>query len=318
MAARSAAVVVAVLALSQEPGGVQVSVVRFYRSANALTLVDAFCRVPVSAVSALSSGGATAGAAYGVSVVVHDSAGTELTSQTWSQTVPRSLLGVSGASLVEHFAFAARGRGRCDAGAPRPRRTAPRGVPAGSYGDGGRTRVGPERRVRDGGVRHRGGDRGCGAGGPTGGPVREPGGVAARQLVRAAAVPDVGGRAGDLFLAHGGWEAKLPAEVLGQARPHARHPAQRGGGALLRRDHGGEPPLPRGRGRRDPGMANGSRADLHPVWVARRSAQPAPGRQHGAVRGMEIHEDAGAQVCLLRCDAVRELRAHLDGRAPGA
>jgi len=107
MAARSAAVVVAVLALSQEPGGVQVSVVRFYRSANALTLVDAFCRVPVSAVSALSSGGATAGAAYGVSVVVHDSAGTELTSQTWSQTVPRSLLGVSGASLVEHFAFAA-------------------------------------------------------------------------------------------------------------------------------------------------------------------------------------------------------------------
>ena len=107
MAARSAAVVVAVLALSQEPGGVQVSVVRFYRSANALTLVDAFCRVPVSAVSALSSGGATAGAAYGVFVVVHDSAGTELTSQTWSQTVPRSLLGVSGASLVEHFAFAA-------------------------------------------------------------------------------------------------------------------------------------------------------------------------------------------------------------------
>jgi len=107
MAARSAAVVLAVLALSQEPGGVQVSVVRFYRSANALTLVDAFCRVPVSAVSALSSGGATAGAAYGVSVVVHDSAGTELTSQTWSQTVPRSLLGVSGASLVEHFAFAA-------------------------------------------------------------------------------------------------------------------------------------------------------------------------------------------------------------------
>ena len=107
MAARSAAVVLAVLALSQEPGGVQVSVVRFYRSANALTLVDAFCRVPVSAVSALSSGGASAGAAYGVSVVVHDSAGTELTSQTWSQTVPRSLLGVSGASLVEHFAFAA-------------------------------------------------------------------------------------------------------------------------------------------------------------------------------------------------------------------
>src|SRR5438552_10559455 len=114
MAARSAAVVLAVLALSQEPGGVQVSVVRFYRGANALTVVDAFCRVPVSAVSALATGGGVGGGeggAYRVSVTVHDSAGLELTSQSWSQTVSRSLLGVAGASVGEHFAFAAR-RGR--------------------------------------------------------------------------------------------------------------------------------------------------------------------------------------------------------------
>src|SRR2546427_1017670 len=104
MAARSAAVVLAVLALSQEPGGVQVSVVRFFRSANALTLVDAFCRVPVSAVSALS-----VGAAYRVSVAVHDSAGVALTSQAWSQAVPPSLLGMPGASVVEHFACAGPG-----------------------------------------------------------------------------------------------------------------------------------------------------------------------------------------------------------------
>ena len=106
--------VVVGLALTQESGGVQVSVVRFYRSANSLTLVDAFCRVPVSAVSALATGGGVGGGeggAYRVSVTVHDSAGLELTSQSWSQTVSRSLLGVAGASVGEHFAFAAR-RGR--------------------------------------------------------------------------------------------------------------------------------------------------------------------------------------------------------------
>ena len=99
--------VVVGLALTQESGGVQVSVVRFYRSANSLTLVDAFCRVPVSAVSAVSPGGGS----YRASVTVHDSAGLELTSQSWSQAVSRSLFGTAGASVGEHFAFAApRGR----------------------------------------------------------------------------------------------------------------------------------------------------------------------------------------------------------------
>ncbi|HYT83703.1 MAG TPA: GWxTD domain-containing protein [Gemmatimonadales bacterium] len=106
-------VVVAALALGQGSGALELSVVRFYRGANALTLVDGFCRVPVSAVSALSAGPGAAGegAAYRVSLTVRDSAGLELTSQTWSQAVARPLLGVAGASVVEHFAFAApRGR----------------------------------------------------------------------------------------------------------------------------------------------------------------------------------------------------------------
>src|SRR2546426_10876529 len=38
----------------------------------------------------------------------HDSAGLELTSQSWSQSVPAAMLGVASASLAEHFAFAAR------------------------------------------------------------------------------------------------------------------------------------------------------------------------------------------------------------------
>jgi len=104
--------VVAGLALWQEPRGLQVSVVRFYRSVNSLTFVDAFCRVPMSAVSPLiASGAGGAGAFYRFAVTVHDSAGVELTSQSWSQAVPQALLGVVGASLAEHFAFAGpRGR----------------------------------------------------------------------------------------------------------------------------------------------------------------------------------------------------------------
>ena len=95
---------------AQQPAAVQVSVLRFYRSAEAVTVVDGFCRVSIAAVSPLGGpaerGGA--GAVYRVSLAVHDSAGLELTSQSWSQTVPAALLGVAGASTVEHFAFAVR------------------------------------------------------------------------------------------------------------------------------------------------------------------------------------------------------------------
>src|SRR5439155_407138 len=56
-------------------------------------------------------GAGGAGAFYRFAVTVHDSAGVELTSQSWSQAVPQALLGVVGASLAEHFAFAGpRGR----------------------------------------------------------------------------------------------------------------------------------------------------------------------------------------------------------------
>src|SRR5207245_58663 len=59
----------------------------------------------------IASGAGGAGAFYRFAVTVHDSAGVELTSQSWSQAVPQALLGVVGASLAEHFAFAGpRGR----------------------------------------------------------------------------------------------------------------------------------------------------------------------------------------------------------------
>src|SRR5207247_6513845 len=98
---------VGALALVQQSETVRLDVVRFYRSAGAVTAVDGFCRVRVSAVSPLPGGG-RGGAAYRVSLTVHDSAGLKLTSQSWSQSVPAAMLGVASASLAEHFAFAAR------------------------------------------------------------------------------------------------------------------------------------------------------------------------------------------------------------------
>ena len=92
---------------AQQPAAVQVSVFRFYRSAGAVTLVDGFCRVPIAAVSPLSGVGEHGGR-YRVSLVVRDTAGLELTTQSWSQPVAASLLGVQGASTLEHFAFAVR------------------------------------------------------------------------------------------------------------------------------------------------------------------------------------------------------------------
>ena len=94
---------------AQQPDAVQVTVTRFYRSAGGVTLVDGFCRVPITAVSPLGVHGVPgASAAYRVSLTVRDSSGLELTSQSWAQTVAASLLGVAGASTMQHFAFAAR------------------------------------------------------------------------------------------------------------------------------------------------------------------------------------------------------------------
>jgi GWxTD domain-containing protein len=96
---------VGALALAQQPETVQLDVVRFYRGSGALTAVDGFCRVPISALTPLPAGG---GAAYRFALAVRDSAGLALTSQSWGQTVPAAMLGVTGASLAERFAFAAR------------------------------------------------------------------------------------------------------------------------------------------------------------------------------------------------------------------
>lgn len=86
-----------------QPGTVELSAVRFFRSGET-TLIDGFCRVPFSIVTALKSGEGV----YHLQLKVRDSAGTVLRSEGWDQTVGAAVLGVPGGSSVEHFAFAAR------------------------------------------------------------------------------------------------------------------------------------------------------------------------------------------------------------------
>src|SRR5437773_1492492 len=97
----------------QESAGVAVNAVRYYRPSGAQTLVDVFCRVPLVLVGPVGDEGADG--RYRIAVVVKDSAGLQLVAQDWSQRVPARLLKAPGASLPEHFAFAARpGRYRVD------------------------------------------------------------------------------------------------------------------------------------------------------------------------------------------------------------
>ncbi len=88
---------------SQEAATLGLSAVRWYRSSK--TLVDVFCRVPLTLVSPL--GGEGSGAAFRVAVVVRDSSGLTLTAPSWSSAVPGSMLRVRGASTAGHVAFAA-------------------------------------------------------------------------------------------------------------------------------------------------------------------------------------------------------------------
>ena len=91
---------------TQQPN-LELTTVRFYRTGT--TLVDGFCRVPFALLQPL--GAPAGGASYRIQVTVRDSSGLVLTDQSWSQQVRQDVLGVSGASAVEHFAFAAE-RGR--------------------------------------------------------------------------------------------------------------------------------------------------------------------------------------------------------------
>ncbi len=88
---------------SQEGATLGLSAVRSYRTSQ--TLVDVFCRVPLTLVSPL--GGEASGAAFRVAVVVRDSSGLTLTAPSWSSAVPGSMLRVRGASTASHLAFAA-------------------------------------------------------------------------------------------------------------------------------------------------------------------------------------------------------------------
>ncbi|PYO38277.1 MAG: hypothetical protein DMD29_13795 [Gemmatimonadetes bacterium] len=91
---------------TQESAGVAVNAVRYYRPSGGQTLVDVFCRVPLVLVGPV--GGEGSGGRYRFAVTVRDSAGLPLVTQNWSQEVPARLLNAPGASLPEHFTFAAR------------------------------------------------------------------------------------------------------------------------------------------------------------------------------------------------------------------
>ena len=97
----------AVPAVSARPQSLELATVRFYRTAGAQTLVDAFCQVPFALLDPVTQG-ASGIAAYRFSVTVRDTAGTELLAQSWHQTVPVRVLGMARGSAVEHFSFAAR------------------------------------------------------------------------------------------------------------------------------------------------------------------------------------------------------------------
>src|SRR2546426_5567921 len=90
---------------SRDEATLGLSAVRYYRAAPATvqTLVDVFCRVPLTLVSPL--GGEGSGAAFRVAVAVRDSNGLTLTTPSWSAAVPAAMLPGRGASTAGHLSF---------------------------------------------------------------------------------------------------------------------------------------------------------------------------------------------------------------------
>jgi GWxTD domain-containing protein len=76
---------------------------RFFRTP-AATAVEGLCRVPFGLLEPVRRG-PDGFAAYRVDLVVRDSVGLPLTSQSWTQNVPASVLDVPGAASVEQFRF---------------------------------------------------------------------------------------------------------------------------------------------------------------------------------------------------------------------
>jgi GWxTD domain-containing protein len=99
-----------------EGNTLELAAVRFYRASSGQTVVDAFCQVPFTLLDRLprspaggaAAGGGGGGAAYRFAVTVKDTAGLELLSQSWTQTVATRPLSVARGSAVEHFSFAAK------------------------------------------------------------------------------------------------------------------------------------------------------------------------------------------------------------------
>lgn len=80
---------------------------RFYRAggeAGGQTVIDGFCRVPFGLLDPVIAG-PDGFAIFRIAVVVRDTAGLELLSQSWTQRVPARALGLRRGSVVEHFTF---------------------------------------------------------------------------------------------------------------------------------------------------------------------------------------------------------------------
>ena len=104
--ARAAVRIGSAVVASQSGPGLEITAARFYRAPTQQTVVDVFCRVPLTMVSPLVPAGQ---AVFRVAVTVSDSAGLEiLPSQAWTETVPARMLLNPGASTMEHFRFAAK------------------------------------------------------------------------------------------------------------------------------------------------------------------------------------------------------------------
>jgi hypothetical protein len=63
--------------------GLEVRAARYYRANGGQTVVQAFCRVPLSSISPLGSSAAARGA-FRFNLTVRDSTGLTLTTQSWS------------------------------------------------------------------------------------------------------------------------------------------------------------------------------------------------------------------------------------------
>ncbi len=106
MLALTAAPAVSAATQSEAEEGLGVDAVRFYRGTAGGTLVEVFCRIPLTGLSALPGG--RHDAAYRMAVSVRDSSNLELLAQSWTQTVAGASLRLKGASTSEHFRFATR------------------------------------------------------------------------------------------------------------------------------------------------------------------------------------------------------------------